>query len=42
VQVIQGQFVGSFQHEVYMLGSTRADLAQIIQKMIKLRLMNSK
>jgi len=42
IRVISGNFIGSFQDELYLLGSTRADLAPVVQKMIKLRLMISK
>lgn len=39
IRVVSGKFVGRFQHELYELGSTRADLSQAVQKMIKLRRM---
>jgi hypothetical protein len=39
IRVISGKFIGSFQHELYELGSTRTDFSQVVQKMIKLRRM---
>jgi hypothetical protein len=39
IRVISGKFIGSFQDEFYVLGSTRADIAPVVQKMIRLRLM---
>lgn len=39
IRVISGKFIGSFQSELYVLGSTRADLAHVVQNMIKLRRM---
>ena len=39
IRVISGKFIGSFKDELYVLGSTRADPAQAVQKMIRLRRM---
>ncbi len=37
IRVISGTFVGSFQHERYVLGSTQAGLSRAVRKMIQLR-----
>jgi hypothetical protein len=37
IRVISGTFVGSFQHERYVLGSTQAGLSRAVRKMIELR-----
>ena len=37
IRVVSGTFVGSFQHERYVLGPTQAGLSRAVQKMIELR-----
>jgi hypothetical protein len=37
IRVISGTFVGSFQDERYVLGSTQGGLSRAIRKMIELR-----
>ena len=37
IRIIAGTFVGTFQHERYVLGSTHAGLPSAIRKMIELR-----
>jgi hypothetical protein len=37
IRVISGTFVGHFQHERYVLGSTQAGVLRAVRKMIELR-----
>ena len=37
IRIISGTFVGTFQHEQYVLGSTQAGLRRAVRKMIEFR-----